>query len=138
MQKNNTGPLKQKMEDTGAADQIARKYLDLWIEHWSASLAAPETATYLARMIAAVSAWPAAARDHAGFAGAAPGQPSPDQPAPVPPASGVGGERLDELESRIAALERRLAETGAAREPALAEPAARAGSRARKNRPAGA
>ena len=32
-------------DDGEALDGLARKYLDLWVEHWASSLAAPEAGT---------------------------------------------------------------------------------------------
>jgi hypothetical protein len=118
-------------KDQGEAlDALARKYLDLWVEHWASSLAAPETAAALARMFAtaagngfdALPRWFGAAQESAAF-----------RTAP-----NAGDSRFDELEKRVAALERRLAErdTGpgqaAGEKPVVARPARRARRPARK------
>jgi len=118
-------------KDRGEAlDVLARKYLDLWVEHWASTLAAPEAVASLARMFApaqgngfdAITRWFGAAQESAAF-----------RTAP-----NAGDSRVDELEKRVAALERRLAERDAepgrpaGEEPAVAGPARRSGSRARK------
>ena len=117
-------------KDQGEAlDALARKYLDLWVEHWAASLAAPEAAASVARLFAtapgngfdAIPRWFGAAQESAAF-----------RTAP-----NAGDSRIDELEKRIAALERRLAEGEAesgpaAEKPAMARPARRARRTARK------
>jgi len=96
------------MEDNDALNSLVRKYLDLWVEHWAAGLAAPEATAALARLFA-----PAGADNGNGFAGFAPfaGWPgAPAEPAAFRTAPNAGDGRADELEKRIAALERRLAE----------------------------
>jgi len=118
-------------DDGEALDGLARKYLDLWVEHWASSLAAPEAAAALARLFApspgngfagidAFPRWFGAAHESAAF-----------RTAP-----NAGDSRVDDLEKRVAALERRLAEQqtrpgadasegAAAQKPAMARPARR-------------
>ncbi len=133
------------MEDGDELTRITRKYLDLWLEHWSASLAAPETAAAVARLLTAFAPRPGADLDVAGSV-----EPSPDEPAPLRASSDPGGRRVDELEGRVADLERRLAEfqvgsrleprrereIGSDPKPAMARPAARPRRGARPVRPA--
>ncbi|MDB5367320.1 MAG: hypothetical protein JWM77_3247 [Rhodospirillales bacterium] len=73
-------------------DDLARRWLALWQEHWAQSLASPETAALVARLFEGL------ARDAAGGAAA------------LAAASSVGGGGLVECERRIAELERRVAE----------------------------
>ena len=114
-------------KDNGEAlDSLARKYLDLWVEHWASSLAAPETAAALARLFATSPG--------NGFAGidAFPRWfGAPHESAAFRTAPNAGDSRFDELEKRVAALERRLAEqqagakSAAGEEPAIARLARR-------------
>ena len=91
--------------DSDALNLLAQKYLNLWLEHWAAAMAAPETSTGLARLFTTPGAAPGGGFDiFAGWPGAGLG------PAPVRTAPDAGDGRVDELERRIAALERRLAE----------------------------
>jgi hypothetical protein len=112
--------LGRTMENDELAD-LARRYLDLWVEYWGASLTAPETSALIARFMGEAAdqgrASNAKAFDDAfGVFGAW------AKPAPVPAAPDPGDERARELEDRVAALERRLAEferaaAGASRRP---------------------
>ncbi|HEX4505124.1 MAG TPA: hypothetical protein VH722_05290 [Alphaproteobacteria bacterium] len=126
-QKKVDSGLSDSKDQGEALDALARKYLDLWVEHWASSLAAPEAAASVARLFAtssgngfdAIPRWFGAAQESAAF-----------RTAP-----NAGDRRVDELEKRVAALERRLAERDAgpgAEEPAVARPARRSRSRARK------
>jgi hypothetical protein len=125
-------------EQGEALDALARKYLDLWVEHWSSSLAAPEAAASLARLFATSSG-----NGFAGFDAVPRWFGAAQEPAAFRTAPNAGDGRIDELEKRIAALERRLAEfeagsgpaaprPAAAEKPAMAKPARRPRSRARK------
>jgi hypothetical protein len=118
----------QKKVESGVSDSkdegealngLARKYLDLWVEHWASSLAAPEAAAALARLFTtspgngfagfdAFPRWFGAAHESAAF-----------RTAP-----NAGDSRIDELEKRVAALERRLAEQQAGTDPGASKPAA--------------
>ncbi len=98
------------MEDAEEVNRLARVYLDLWIEHWGACLAAPETLAAMARLMPPFG-------HYAGgqYAGAALVQPDPEPGAgspALPAAHDAGDERARHLEERVAALERRLAERG--------------------------
>ncbi len=101
------------MEDAEEASRLARVYLDLWIEHWGACLAAPETLAAMARLMPPFG--------H--YAGALDVGPDPGFGAEaLSAAHDAGDERARHLEERVAALERRLAERGdgsptAARKP---------------------
>jgi hypothetical protein len=112
--------------DALAVNDLARKYLDLWLEHWASCLAAPETAAAMARLFALLGG-PNAGTGFAGFDAAA-GRPGAwNEPPAFRTAPNDGDRRADELEKRIAALERRLAERESgsidAAKPAVARPA---------------
>lgn len=98
------------MEDAEEASRLARVYLDLWIEHWGACLAAPETLAAMARLMPPFGQF---AGGH--YAGAALVQPDPEPQSgaeALSAAHNAGDERARHLEERVAALERRLAERG--------------------------
>jgi hypothetical protein len=78
-------------------EDLARRWLVLWQEHWAQSLASPETASLVARLLEGL------ARDVQNAAGAG-------GAAALAAASSVGGGGLVECERRIAELERRVAE----------------------------
>jgi hypothetical protein len=102
--------------DPDALNILTRKYLNLWIEHWAAAMAAPETANALARLFSTSEMAPGGGFDRlAGWPGAG------LKPPPVRTAHDAGDGRVDELERRIAALELRLAERPA--EPTGPKPA---------------
>ncbi|WP_437366128.1 hypothetical protein [Inquilinus limosus] len=91
--------------DGDSPDDLARRFLDLWQEHWTATLTDPET----------LRGWAALfdpARIAAGFGGLA-GDDAPRPPAAAA-ASGRRGGELDERDRRIAALEERVARLEAA------------------------
>jgi hypothetical protein len=122
-------PPDDSQPDSDALNLLAQKYLNLWVEHWAAAMAAPETAAVLARLFATpgmaqgggldfLSGWPGASL----------------RPAPVRTAHDAGDGRVDELERRIAALERRLAERDAGpttAKPAMGRPAGKSNRRTR-------
>jgi hypothetical protein len=82
---------------------VAKRYLDLWVEHWSSSLASPETNALLARVFGLSAS--------SGGADECTGAHSPRaEPAAISAAHDAGDERARELEERVAGLERRLAE----------------------------
>jgi hypothetical protein len=93
------------IENGEALDALARKYLDLWLEHWASSFAAPESAAAMMRLLTAFSG-----TGFAGFDPNAHGFGTPPEPAAFRTAPNAGGGGIDELEKRVAALERRLAE----------------------------
>ena len=124
-------------DEAEALDALARKYLDLWVEHWSSSLAAPEATASLARLFTTPPGNGFAGFDtFPGWFGAA------QESAAFRTAPNAGDSRIDELEKRVAALERRLAESEAgsrragskpaAEKPAMGRPARRARRPARK------
>ncbi len=120
------------MDDNDALKALAGKYLDLWVEHWAASLAAPEAGAMLARLLTPAAAQPG--NGFAGFDAESLWQGALRQPPALRTAPNAGDGRIDELERRIAALEQRLAESAAgagsaagpgvkAKKPAMARPA---------------
>jgi hypothetical protein len=128
-QKKVDSSVSDSKDEAEALDALARKYLDLWVEHWASSLAAPETAAALARLFATspgngfdiIPRWFGAAQESAAF-----------RTAP-----NAGDSRVDELEKRVAALERRLAEHDAGPGEAAGEESAMAKPARRSRRPAG-
>jgi hypothetical protein len=120
------------MEQTEELAGLARKYLDLWLEHWSASLASPEAAAMMAAVMSSLAE--ASGITRAGFdaghdqadAGRDPGQ----EPQALRVAHDAGGGRADELEKRVADLERRLDDIETRAAAGLAGPAGK--PRARK------
>ncbi len=112
-----------------AVDLLAQKYLNLWIEHWAAAMAAPETAAALGRLFASPGMAQGGGLDlFAGWPGAG------LRPASVRTAHDVGDGRVDELERRIAALEQRLAERDSgptAGKPAVGRPSGKSNRRTR-------
>jgi hypothetical protein len=126
-QKKTDFSVSESNEDGAAIDALMRKYLDLWVEHWASSLAAPEAAAAAARLFAA-----APGSGFAGFDAIPRWFGAAHESAPFRTAPNAGDGRIDELEKRIAALERRLAEyesgckpQPAAEKPDLAGPARR-------------
>jgi hypothetical protein len=120
----------ETQNDPEALNALARKYLDLWLEHWSSCLAAPEAAAAMARFFTPASG----INPGAGLAGfdAMPGWPGArNEPSAFRTAPNAGDGRVDELEKRIAELERRLADGDAG---SAAAPAAMAGTAARPRR----
>src|SRR6185312_15667917 len=109
-------------DQTEALDALARKYLDLWVEHWASSLAAPARlfTTSPGNGFDAIPRWFGAAQESAAF-----------RTAP-----NAGDGRVDELEKRVAALERRLAERDGGSKPAAGEKPAMARPARRSRRPA--
>lgn len=103
------------MEKEQPIGAVARNYLDLWLEHWSASLNSPEILDLVVKGLAALTA---VAGQVAGDRTGAFGQGA--QSEAVRTAPNGRDERADELESRIAALERRLAALEADAEPRVA------------------
>jgi hypothetical protein len=105
----------------GSADErddlirLAGRYLDLWVEHWSACLSSADVTAALTSMMAGLRGPAGMVTDDAGPAARA-----PDEPAPFRAAHDDRDGRLDELEGRIADLERRLAERDGVSEPDLA------------------
>jgi hypothetical protein len=98
----------ESAEDGEALNALARKYLNLWLEHWASCLAAPEAAAAMARIFA-----PAHGTNLgtglAGFDGM-PGWPGAwNEPSAFRTAPNAGDGGADELEKRVAELERRLA-----------------------------
>jgi hypothetical protein len=77
-------------------DELARRWLALWQDHWAQSLASPETAELMARLFQGF----AHDAQRAAEGGA----------AALAAASAVGSGSLVECERRIAELERRVAE----------------------------
>ncbi|GIL40312.1 hypothetical protein TMPK1_25490 [Rhodospirillales bacterium TMPK1] len=77
-------------------EDLARRWLALWQDHWAQSLGSPETAELVARLFQGF------ARDAQTAA--------QDGAAALAAASTVGGSGLVECERRIAELERRVAE----------------------------
>ena len=106
------------MEDSEEVARIAQKYLDLWLEHWAACLAAPETAAAMARLMA-----PFTLQSETNFDRARERCGAPDKPPAFRIAPSVGERSADELEERVAALERRIAELETRTKPDLARPA---------------
>jgi hypothetical protein len=136
-QKKADSDVTQSADGDDVLNAIARKYLDLWLEHWSSSLSAPETAAAMTRLLAASATAPGSG--FAGIDGIARWFGAADEPAALRTAPNAGDGRVDELEKRIAALERRLAELegrpgSAARDEKsdMAGPAGRPRRRARK------
>jgi hypothetical protein len=109
------------MSKASDLESLAKSYLDLWQDQFTAMAADPANAEAMARLFGAMAAGPpggvgpAAARRPAeapneqsgsepgGTAGAAPG------PAPAGAASGDRDDRLSELAERIGELDERLA-----------------------------
>jgi hypothetical protein len=121
-------------DEGDALNALARKYLDLWLEHWAASLTAPEAAAAMTRMMAS-----SPGNGVAGFDALARWFGAPHEPAAFRTAPNAGDGRADELERRVAALEHRLAELegrseqpAKRQEPDLAGPARGPRRRARK------
>jgi len=106
------------MEDAEEARRLARLYLDLWIEHWGACLAAPETLAAMARLMPPFGHY---AGGH--YAGAAGELYKGAGAEALPAAHDAGDERARHLEERVAALERRLAELGDASHAGRPKPA---------------
>ena len=100
--------MSETVEDVDALNDLARKYLDLWLEHWSSCLAAPETSTVMAGFLS--QAGGAMGSKFAGFDPIASWPGARNEPAAFRTAPNAGDGRADEFEKRIAALERRLAE----------------------------
>jgi len=96
------------MEDSADLTQIARKYLDLWLEHWASSLNAPETIEMMARLMSALA--PKSGDEIAGVDGDAGGIGAWPKSAALRTAPNAGGGGAPEFEERLAALEQRLAE----------------------------
>src|SRR4051812_22926542 len=95
--------------DGGSPDALAPRFLDLWQEHWTATLTDPET----------LRGWSAlldpghVSRIVAGLGGRASDDAAPGTAAAAA-ASGRGGGEPDERDRRIAALEERVAKLEAA------------------------
>jgi len=130
-QKKVESGVSDSQDDGAVLDGLARKYLDLWVEHWASSLAAPEAGAALARLFT-----PSPGNGFAGFDAFRGWFGAAHESAAFRTAPNAGDSRIDELEKRVAALERRLAEqqTGpgadaskgaAAQKPAMARPARR-------------
>src|SRR5712671_3558738 len=108
-----SGPILAMMSE---ADDVARRFIALWGDYLSALAADPKMAEPLHRWLglaaAAMPGWPAGEADPSG-PGRAPARP----PADAAASAGASGERdaavaelarrVDELEARIATLERR-------------------------------
>jgi hypothetical protein len=102
----------------GEADDLARRFFDLWAEYLAALMSDPKTAEPLRRWLA-VAAGAMALPDDGRAARA------PRSPTDAPAAAGPSGERdvavaelarrIDELHERIAVLERRPRLPGGAR-----------------------
>ncbi len=95
--------------DGDSPDDLARRFLDLWQEHWTATLTDPETLRgwaalldpgHISRAMAGLGGW---ASDDAA-----------SRPPAAAAASGRGGGKPDERDRRIAALEDRVARLEAA------------------------
>jgi hypothetical protein len=99
----------ESTEDTEAIEALANKYLNLWTEYWSACLAAPETAAAMARLFTSRGGITPEA-GLAGFDAVFGRLGARDEPAPLRTAPNAGDGRVDELEKRVAELERRLAD----------------------------
>jgi hypothetical protein len=105
-------------------DELARRYLDLWQDQWSAMMTDPNTAEAMTRFFELMrEQMPGAASPFGAFAPGAkkeredddPGasaagqRPGPAGAAPPGAAPDGGAERVDELNRRLAAVEERLA-----------------------------
>jgi hypothetical protein len=105
--------------------ETARKYLDLWMEHWASCLNAPETTAAMVRIMTWL-AGTVPSHDN-GPAAALQGH----EPSTLRTAPSVGGGRVDDLEKRIAELEHRLALVEAGNGTHLAKPSGRPRRRTR-------
>lgn len=112
-------------DQSGAFDQLARRYLDLWQSQLSGLASDQALAEQIARLFAMANAQVASAMEAAQAAShgstAAPTVAptvAPSGTAPVAAASGHGADDLGELRKRVAALEARIAELEARLRPA--------------------
>jgi hypothetical protein len=111
-QKKMDSDVTNSADEGDALNALARKYLDLWLEHWASSLTAPEAAATMTRMLA-----PSPGNGIAGFDAISRWFGAPHEPAAFRTAPNAGDGRADEFEKRIAALEHRLAELEGRSEP---------------------
>jgi hypothetical protein len=117
------------MADAPDLDALAKRYVDLWQEQFSAMASDPKLAEAMAQWLGLMGlgrAAPGAARgqhDGNGQARPAAGRaaPGPDTPAAAPDPGGARAaqlaDRLAALEQRVAALESRLGGAGAPARP---------------------
>jgi len=108
-------------DQSGAFDQLARRYLDLWQSQLSGLASDQALAEQIARLFAMANAQVASAMEAAQAAShgsAAAPTVAPLGTAPAAAASGHGADDLGELRKRVAALEARIAELEARLRPA--------------------
>ena len=115
------------VDEGDALTQLAGRYLQLWVEHWASSLAAPETAAAATRLFSLFGTL-----KQGGIDDAAGGAGTGNQPPSFRTAHDAGDRRGGELEGRIAALERRLAALEHGAKPSVAGAARKPGRRPRK------
>jgi hypothetical protein len=121
--------LPDPMDQGDELAETARKYLDLWMEHWASCLNSPETLAAMTRALAWATGAISGLQPGYDNGPTAPVQGHEPQALRTAPSS--GGRRVDELEERIAELERRLADVERERGASVAKPAGRPRRRAR-------
>jgi hypothetical protein len=112
------------MDDAPEIDDLARRYLDLWQDHWAALAADPRLAEAMARLMAmgAPALMTAASAFMTGAAAGGAGEPAAPR-APAAAAAPAGGpDGVDGLARRLALVEERLARLESASTPRRRSP----------------